>query len=86
MIGGLKDKSNISAKIASIICEKATRDDYALKVSPSNVIQAFFMNESLERLQEVKEWDECGTFVQEKLTKECELKYKNNIINILNEY
>lgn len=86
MVGGFKDKSNISAKIASIVCEKAVRDDFALKTVKTNVMQAYFMNESLERLQQVKEWDECGTLVQERLTKECELKYKNNIINILNEY
>ena len=86
MVGGFKDKSNISAKIASIVCEKAVRDDFALKTVKTNVMQAYFMNESLERLQQVKEWDECGTLVQERLTNECELKYKNNIINILNEY
>jgi len=84
VVGGFKDKSNISAKIASIVCEKAMRDDYALETKPTNVMQAFFMNESLERLKQVREWDECGTLVQERLTKECELKYKNNIINILN--
>lgn len=84
MVGGFKDKSNISAKIASIVCEKAMRDDYSLEIKPTNVMQAFFMNESLERLKQVREWDECGTLVQERLTKECELKYKNNIINILN--
>lgn len=84
MVGGFKDKSNILAKIASIVCEKAIRDDYELKTVKTNVMQAYFMNESLERLQQVKEWDECGTLVQERLTKECELKYKNNIINILN--
>lgn len=85
MVGGFKDRSNISAKIASKICEKAMRDDYALENKPSNVIQAFFMNESLERLQKVRKWEECGVVVQEKLSKECELKYKNNIINILND-